>query len=352
MKAQQLLGMVIVGVLVNLSGCGSNPEDTGVVASTLVVKTQTLNSAETLPDWTLTGVVTARYQTPLAFRVTGKITERLVNDGDTVQVGQDLFKLDPTDFELSLNVSLANIRSTESEMTNAKLELSRLQQLFKRNLTSEQNVDQASNTLTVLQERLKSQILQEKQARNQLAYTHLKSPGLGKISAVLAEKGQVINAGTPALTWIQNGHREIKVQVPENRLANLPKTAQWLLANDQMVEVTLREVAQQADANSRTWSAYYALPETAQVILGQTARLSFTATDTQIKVPNTAIYDQGQVTAIWSLVDGKVQRVPVTVLQLSDRFAWITGDFSQVQKIVTLGVHQLQDGQMVRESAQ
>lgn len=291
--------IVIVGLFTSLVGCSSESTDTNVLPTTPVVKTQALNVHEQLPDWTLTGVVTARYQTPLAFRVTGKITERLVNDGDTVQAGQELFKLDPTDFELSLNVSLANMRSTESEITNAKLELNRLQKLFKRNLTSEQNVDQASNALTVLQERFKSQSLQEKQTRNQLAYTHLKSPGLGKISAVLAEKGQVINAGTPALTWIQNGHREVNVQVPESRLATLPKTAQWLFAKDQMVEVTLREVAQQADFNSRTWSAYYVLPETAQFILGQTARLIFAATDTQIKVPNTAIYDQGQVTAIF-----------------------------------------------------
>src|SRR5688572_4391993 len=49
-----------------------------------------------------TGVISARVQSNLGFRVPGKVIERLVDTGETVHAGQPLMRLDPTDLELVL----------------------------------------------------------------------------------------------------------------------------------------------------------------------------------------------------------------------------------------------------------
>ena len=337
--------------VLGLAGCQSSAENTEVLPSVPLVKTQALSGATQLPAWQLSGVVTARYQTPISFRVGGQIAERLVEVGDVVQADQVLFKLDPTDFALALEVTSANIRATESELENAKMELARLQKLVQRNLTSEQNVDQAKNALTVLQERLKAQQLQETQTRNQLAYAALKSPGLGKIVAISGEKGQVVAAGTPVATWVGVDAQEVSVQVPENHLNDLPQLAQ-LQKGAQTLTLNLREVSPQADPISRTWAARYTLPADSSLALGQTAQLRFASAVTQIQIPNTALYEKGDFASIWAVKDSKVYRVPVKVLKLSERSAWVEGDLSQVEKMVTLGVHQLNEGQAIRESAE
>jgi RND family efflux transporter MFP subunit len=364
---QQLTGIFMVGVLV--SGCGKTPaEPTPIVP---IVKTATLSSTQQLPQWTLSGTLTARYLPELAFRVSGKVTERLVNVGDTVQANQVLYRLDAHDFQLARDIALANVDATQSDITLAKAELSRLKTLIKRNLTSEQTVDQAKNQLTVLKARLSSQRLQAQQAQNQLNYTVLKSPGLGKITAIQTEAGEVVTAGQMVARLALAGHREVVVQIPEERLQNLPAKAKVTLpGSDRRYTANLREIAIQADPLSRTWEAHYTLETTTQdsdngvmhtaaaiddLSLGQTAKLTFVETSSLIKVPITALYEQGDYASLWVVKQGKVYRKPVIVSSLSESSALVSaseGDFSAVKSIVVLGVHLLTEGQAVRESAE
>ena len=359
----QLTKAVIIGVLssVLLTGCQESTTETTLPTAVPVVKTIALSNLSAQPQWSLTGTISARYTSNLAFRVNGKITERLVNSGDPVKADQPLFKLDPTDYKLALRVVLANIRATESEIHNAKLELARFKTLLQRNLVSQQSVDQAESNLTVLEERLKSQRLQESQARNQLEYTQLTASGNGKILTVLAEQGEVVAPGTPVATIALAGSREVLVQVPENRIADLPQNATAkIYGSDIAYPVTLRERSAEADSQSRTWPARYefqtqdkAVQQTLDTLsLGQTATVSFESVGSLIRVPNTALYEQGDFASLWQVKDGTVSRVPVKVKTISARWVWVEGDFSDVKTIVSLGVHQLNEGQAVRESAE
>lgn len=346
-----------------LSGCQNEAESPAEVIP--VVKTIVISDANQQPTWSLTGIVTARYQTDLAFRVSGKIEKRSVNVGDEVQLDQELFSLDATDYQLAANIAAANIRSTESEINNAKLELKRYQTMLAKNLISQQIIDQAETQLIVLQERLKAQKLQQKQAKNQLQYTRLTAPGLGKILMIHAEEGEVVPTGQAVATLALNGSREVSVAVPENRLPGLPKQAKvQIYGSDKQYDVTLREVATQANSASRTWNANYAFSSASDstdktlqqdinnLRLGQTAKVVFQTKNTLIRIPNTALYEQADFASIWQVKEGKVSRVLVKVHSLSDRWAWVEGDLTSVEKIVSLGVHRLNEGQAVKESAE
>jgi len=358
----QMLKAVLVCVLSGtlLTGCNDQSSEAPVSIAP-VVKTVSLSELSAQPQWHLTGTIAARFTSNLAFRVNGKITERLINSGDQVKAGQVLFKLDPTDYQLALNVTSANIRATQSEIQNAKLELERFKKMVERSLISQQSVDQAESNLTVLEERLKSQRLQQEQAQNQLQYTQLKSPGLGKILTVEAEQGEVITMGMPVATIAFTGSREVIVQVPENRISDLPDRASVrIYGSDSVYPVVLRERAGEADPQSRTWTARYEFKVDDPTLqadlnglsLGQTATVVFDSVGSLIRVPNTALYEQGDFASLWQVSNGQVSRVPVKVKTLSERWAWVEGDFSNVSTIVSLGVHQLNEGQAVRESAE
>ena len=66
-----------------------------------------------------TGVVRARYETDLGFRVAGKIVERLVNIGDRVEKDQPLARLDPTDYGLAMESSEAELAAARSTLAQA-----------------------------------------------------------------------------------------------------------------------------------------------------------------------------------------------------------------------------------------
>ncbi len=68
----------------------------------------------------ITGEVRARVQTDLSFRVSGKITERLVDVGTPVKAGQLLARIDPEEQKADIDVAVANLQSAEAQMTQAQ----------------------------------------------------------------------------------------------------------------------------------------------------------------------------------------------------------------------------------------
>ncbi|WP_019557874.1 efflux RND transporter periplasmic adaptor subunit [Thiomicrorhabdus arctica] len=365
MRLDQLLaGVILLSVL--LTGCEKTPTESSSIVP--IVKTMVLSTAEQQQQWQLTGTITARYLSELAFQVNGKVIQREINLGDTITKNQVLYRLEPRDFELTRHVAMTNVKSTQSDIAFAISELSRLKKLIKRHLTSQQAVDQAENQVTVLEAKLSTLRLQVQQAQNQLNYTVLKSPGLGKVLSIQTEVGEVVAAGQPVAKIALTGHREVSVQIPESRLQNVPEKAEVSVSGStQPFTATLRELALEADPLSRTWEARYTLHSIVEdatmktssgiddLSLGQTAKLTFSELSNLVKVPNSALYEQGDFVSVWIVKQGKVYRKAVKVSSLSESFAWISavdGDFSKVKSIVTLGVHLLSEGQRVRESAE
>ncbi|WP_127471705.1 efflux RND transporter periplasmic adaptor subunit [Thiomicrorhabdus aquaedulcis] len=358
-------GMFLTTLVLSLHGC-EEPTSQAVDKLVLVVKTMQVQSQANATLPTLSGIVVARYSPDMAFRVSGKVVQRLVNVGDVVAANSPLMRLDPQDYQLALQVAMANIKATQSELSLANNEYSRLKTLFKRNLVSQQAVEQAQNQVSVLESHLKSQRLQEQQAQNQLNYTTLSSPGLANVVAVNAEPGTVVTVGQTVVRLALQGHHEVAVQVPESRLKDLPKTAKvTLYGQTQVYDAQLRELATVANPLSRTWEARFSLlalneAQASLLSLGQTATLHFdsviqsSASQSTLQVPSTALYEQGDFSSIWVVQDGHVTRKAVKVQALSAESAWISpleGDFKGVNSIVILGVHLLTEGQAVKEQA-
>ncbi len=89
-----------------------------------------------------TGVVRARTESNLGFRVGGKIFERLVDPGDHVRLGQPLMRLDRTDFTLALNAARASVEAARAQMIKAKADEERSRKLVGDGWTSKQTYDQ------------------------------------------------------------------------------------------------------------------------------------------------------------------------------------------------------------------
>src|SRR5436190_14881756 len=83
-----------------------------------------------------TGVVRARTESNLGFRVSGKIAERLVNAGDTVKKDQPLLKLDPVDYQLALESARAAVEAARAVNTQARLEQERVRILVEKRAES------------------------------------------------------------------------------------------------------------------------------------------------------------------------------------------------------------------------
>lgn len=140
----------VLGLALTLTACGNGEPPQQLPRPVMVVHPQPASEArESYP-----GEVHARYEPELAFRIGGKVVERLVEAGDRVRKDQPLARLDPQDVRLQLDGMRAQVAAAEANLRVAKAEYDRYQALLGRQLVSQSQFDNADNAYRAATARL------------------------------------------------------------------------------------------------------------------------------------------------------------------------------------------------------
>src|SRR3990170_6400665 len=101
-QRRPLPSLILVGLLpFAVAACHNATASIDPRTQTRLVRVATVE-ASVHAERSFTGIVAARVQSDLGFRVPGKVLERLVDTGQTVKRGQPLMRIDPTDLRLAL----------------------------------------------------------------------------------------------------------------------------------------------------------------------------------------------------------------------------------------------------------
>lgn len=245
---------------------------------------------------TFSGTVRARVESNLGFRVPGKILERRVNAGDTVAAGQVVARLDDKDLRLAEDAARAAVAAAKTRLAVARDALGRAQALLPKGYTPKALLDQRKLEADAAQSALEAAESQARQAANATRYAVLKADKGGIVSAVHAEAGQVVAAGTPVITLAEAGETEVALAVPEQDVARLQPgapVALHLWANDAAkAQGTIREIAGQADPALRTYAVRVSVsspPAAMRLGMTATATLHLGSQTPHVTVPVTAL---------------------------------------------------------------
>ncbi|MGC0880719.1 efflux RND transporter periplasmic adaptor subunit [Pantoea agglomerans] len=303
-----------------------------------------------------TGVVVARTQSDLGFRVQGKILERLVDTGQTVKRGQSLMRLDPVDLSLQAQAQAQAVAAARARARQATDDEARYRGLVAAGAVSASAYDQIKAAADSARAELSAAQAQANVARNATGYAVLLADADGVVMDTLAEPGQVVAAGQPVVRLARAGQREAIVQLPETLRPAIGSEAQATLYGSakQSVSARLRLLSDAADPVTRTFEARYVLEGAlASAPLGSTVTLHI-AEDKMpgqvLQVPLAAIYDPGKGAGVWA-ISGKPAKVSwqsVQVLGLGDDAASVTGGLRPGDQVVALGAHLLHEGEAVR----
>lgn len=304
-------------------------------------------------ETTLTGVVAARTESALGFRVGGKIAARLVDPGARVRRGQPLLRLDPTDLALAATGAAERLRAAEADAARAAADERRLSGLVAGGAISASAYDTAVAAARATAATLAAVRSAAREAGNQRRYATLAADTNGIVTEVMAQPGQVVAAGTPVVRLAAAGAREAVVAVPETALAGLPRTARATMMGGATSAARLREVAGAADPATRTYAARYTLlGPAAAAPIGATVTLGLTrggAGAGGAVLPLGALYDGGRGPGVWVVRRGRVALRPVRVVALSEESAELAaGALRPGERVVALGVQLLREGQAVR----
>lgn len=349
--ATRLLPLFVVGL--TLVACSSGKRDDPRTEAPLV-RTATVEPQYVL-ERAFTGVVVARVESNLGFRVPGKIIERLVDTGQTVRRGQPLMRIDPIDLSLSRQAAVDAVIAAQARAGQASADEARYRDLVTAGAVSASANDQTRASAEAARAELRAAQAQAEVAANQAHYAVLLADSDGVVVDTLAEPGQVVAAGQTVVRLAHSGPREARVDLPEGLRPVIGSLARAMLyvGAGKPASARLRQLSDAADPTTRTYDARYVLDGVAaDAPLGTTVTLRIPDPRAlpSLSVPLAALYDPGRGPGVW-IIAGDPSRVTwhsVTVASVGEEAAQISNGIDPGERFVALGAQLLHEGEQVR----
>ncbi|GLH81455.1 acriflavin resistance protein [Bradyrhizobium sp. SSBR45G] len=346
-----LAGCTAIGLL--LAGCDQKAAVTAQPAR--LVQTQIVKLSERRQSITLTGDVQARVLAELSFRVSGRVTERLVEVGAHVKTGQLLARIDPAEQQADLDSAEAAVTAAESQVRVATSNFNRQQTLLSSGFTTRATFDQAQENLRTAEGSLESAKAQRDTAKDALTFTELRADADGTITARNVEAGQVAQAAQSVFTLAHDGDRDAVLDVYERALSfkfDDVKVALALLSDPSVTaKGTVREVSPTIDAKSGTVRIKIAIenPPPEMTLGSAVSATGFIKPEQRIVLPWSALTAAGKAPAVWlvNAADKTVSLQPVTIEDYETGAIVVSAGLKPGDRVVTEGGKLLSVGQQI-----
>ena len=340
-----------------LAACDKAPvEKAEVVRPVRIITISGLGAGDTL---SYPGEIQGIQNAELAFEVPGRMVEMPIREGVNVEQGQVLVKLDPADYQASLDAAEARFRQSKDTFE-------RFSEVFEKGAISRQELDLRQRQFEVEQAQLAS-------ARKALADTQLRAPFAGRIGRTYVDNFNNVQAKQPILLLQDVTQLEIVGNVPEQdwlrakpglslaqRSASVQPRVSLSSFPGRSYPATITEVAASADPITRTFEARarFNPPDDIGILPGMSASVTvsipkdFAGKELTVVIPANAVgADDDGNSYVWKLnaVGMTVSRANVTLGQLSGAEVEILEGLESGDRIAVSGVQNLREGMQVRE---
>lgn len=192
--------LAAVAVL-SLAGCGQ--EKAAAPQATLVRSMQVIKR-DTPLVYDYTGFVQAQQEMELKAQVSGQITGKYFNGGDTVQAGQVLYTIDPRTYRANLLQAQANLANARAALATASVDAERYTKLYEQSAVSKQTLDNAIMARDQAQANVNAQEALVENAQIDMNETNVTAPFTGRIDTTALEVGNYVTDGQTTMATISN----------------------------------------------------------------------------------------------------------------------------------------------------
>ena len=335
-----------------ISGCG---EKESATTKPLVrpVKTILLGGDAGTTRRQFPGKVRASNRVDLSFQVSGQIIELPIKEGQKMNKGDLIGRLNDKDFR-------SNVKADEANFSKSKANLVRANELIKKDFISKLDYERIKAQYGVNQSKLQK-------SRKALSDTTLVAPFSGVIAKQLVQNFQDISAKQAIVSFQDPSSLEIVVDVPERLVAGkkdegvVKLFAKFDAVPDQQFELQIKEFAIEADEKTQTFEYVLAMPqpEGANILPGMTATVhvekQLAAESSQssgIVIPYAAVFsDDAGVSHVW-VVDqnnNTVRKQKVVTSELTgSKDIRISDGLNPGDMIAVTAVNTLREGMEIR----
>ena len=241
------LSLILIAGLI-LAGCSKQNDQDGT-QEIRPVKYWEVGGNTLTGQHSYTGLAKAQQEAKLSFKVSGTINEIKVKVGDRVRQGQLLATIDATDYQVSLNQSLANVQNSKAQVESAQAQMEsakasyiaaesnyqRFEKLYETNSISLSDFEQAKSSYLSAAAAYKAAQTQVEAAKaasessesiarsasNQVAYTRIIAPFDGIITSVQVEPNEIVGQGNPIVVINSESNPDVQIGVPESSISEI-----------------------------------------------------------------------------------------------------------------------------------
>jgi RND family efflux transporter MFP subunit len=301
------------------------------------------------------GVVQASTDTLLGFEVAGLMAELNAAEGDYLQKGQLVGRLDTRQQEAALAVAKASQREAEAQLELALLTAERTQTLLDQELASKQALDNALLSAEALSARVATMRASVENAQLVIDKSQLRVPFDAVVVSTLAESGTVVGPAVPVLRMISIGDREVHVGVSPKMANRLTLNQfQTIRIDDQLVSARLRSINDDIDPRTMTVKAVFTLPDDTAFRVGAVATLELSSyvSETGGWIPLESLMEGER--GLWSILTVDLSTVPsatrresVEIVYTENDRAYVRGTLANNDWVVATGLQRVSPGTTV-----
>jgi multidrug efflux system membrane fusion protein len=303
---------------------------------------------------TVVGTAEAISTVQVRSQVTGRLADVHFAEGQDVAAGQLLFTIDAEPFQVTLDQASAILARDTAQANNAQAQAERYESLSTRGLIPRDQYETQLASATALKATMAADAAAVSAARLNLQYTKILAPGAGRTGALLAHRGDLVQANANSSLVVINQVAPIYVSfaVPGKALGDIRRLQQ----NAALTVVARVSGGEQGgvETGRLTFIDNAVDPQTGTIKLkatfangtrllwpGQFAEVTLQLRDETraIVVPSVAVQVGQQGPYVFVVADGRAQMRPVSV-------ARVTGDQSVIASGVSAGEVVVTDGQL------
>ncbi|UAM98210.1 efflux RND transporter periplasmic adaptor subunit [Polaribacter litorisediminis] len=309
MKKHTFIIILITASLL-LFSCGSDDKKIATDNTPAInVKVSTVKLNNNNPFLSVSGKIQAANSAEVSTRMMGYVTKVYVNVGDKVQKGQLLVTINNTDLQAKKAQVDAGITQAKAAFKNADKNYNRFKNLFESNSITQKEMDDMTANYQMAKASLESANQMKNEINAQFAYSNIKAPFSGIVTAKNIDTGDMANPGMPLISIETPDDFEVIAMVPETEISEIIKgTTVTVLVKSLQQSITgkVTEVSTSAKNTGGQYLVKIQLEKTAVNILsGMFATVQFPvqekANSYLILIPKEAIVTKGQLSGIYTV---------------------------------------------------
>lgn len=293
-----------------LAGCGEAPAPApaGPAASTLA--TEVVKAVTVPAERELDGTVEAVNQATVSAQTSGRVAEIFHDVNDFVPAGAILMKLRSTEQRAGLQQAEAARVEAAARESEVQTRYERIRDMHERKVVAKAQLDQVAAERDAAVARLAAATAAVESAREGVAYTEVRAPYAGIVTARLVRVGESVSPGTPLMRGLSLEKLRVNVDIPQTLVEQVRKLRKAAVYVDgRRVEAMQVTIFPEADPATNTFRSRVDLPaNAADLYPGMFVKVGFvTGESPRLLVPKSAIVTRSEVTAVYVVdADGRV----------------------------------------------